>query len=232
MQTLGKILIVCFVISSFPVYSASGGGGGGGGYSSSSSSRSASTKSPENKAKKLYKKGLKYRDKARALEEKAAAAGSEKKAEKLIKKAMKEYDRAREKYEAAIDIKEDYFQALSSLGYVLRKTGEVDASLAAYNKSVGINPVYPEAIEYRAETYLQLGELDKVKEAYMELFADYPREYSDLLMKAMLKWKEDNTGNDSPEFAGFSQWISERKEVAENTARLDEPLPDFWENNS
>ncbi|MFT5132775.1 MAG: tetratricopeptide (TPR) repeat protein [Gammaproteobacteria bacterium] len=154
MRYLTALFLLLFIIGSQPAYSAAGGGGGGGGRASGSSQRSAAKMTPKQKAVVDYKKGIVYRDKAWKYEEQAAAAPDDKKKEKYIKKAQKEYKKAIKKYEAAIKKVPDFYQAHSSLGYALRKTGDIEGSLAAYDTSVKINPVYPEAIEYRAETHL------------------------------------------------------------------------------
>ncbi len=234
MRILTTLFLLCFLIDSQPVYSAGGGGGGasaGGGRASGSSLRSTPQKTPKQKAVSYYKKGIKYRDKAWNYEEKAALETNEKKTAKLFKKAQKEYKKAIKKYRAAIKKVPAFYQAHSSLGYALRKTGDIEGSLLAYNESVKINPVYPEAIEYRAETYLQLNRFEEVKKAYMELFEDYPREYSDQLMKAMAVWNEEYEQSSVEDAESFSKWFKERQEIANNTVSLNQPQVTDWQDN-
>lgn len=225
MRFLTGLFLLCFLVGSQPAFAA-GGGGGGGGFSSS---RSAPKKTPKQIAIDNYNKGLKHRDKAWKYEEKATAATKEKKREKLLKSAQKQYKKAIKRYNKAIDKRPEYFQAYSSLGYAMRKTGDIEGSLVAYNKSIEINPIYPEAIEYRAETYLRLNRFDDVKEAYMDLFTNYERKYADQLMEAMNKWLQQNGQASSEAANSFSQWIKEREEIARNTASLDQPQTSNWE---
>ena len=62
--------------------------------SGTSSMPPAPRKTPEQEAVDHYNAGLKYRDKAVALQKEAAQAGSEKERAKLEKKAQKEFEKA------------------------------------------------------------------------------------------------------------------------------------------
>lgn len=189
-----------------------------GGSSTSTSSATASVpKDPKMMAKDSYNRALKFRDKAWEYE--AKAAGSEGvQAEKYGKKANKEYEKAMAALKSAIGNDPSLYQAHSSLGYVLRKTGDYDASLAAYNRALEINPRYAEAIEYRAEAYLGLNRLAEAKDAYMELFRT-DRKRADELMEAMESWVQsrqaDAAGLDSSAIAEFSGWVAERSAMAD-----------------
>ena len=225
------LLFFCFLLATPTVYSAAGGGGGGGGTRGGghSSKASAASKSPMQLARANYAKGIKYRDKAWQYEEKAAALTDEKKIKKLEKKANKQYVKAIKYYRKAIENVPGFYQVHSSLGYALRKTGDIEASLTAYDKSIEINPVYPEAIEYRAETYLQMNRFEDVKTVYMELFEDLPREYADQLMEAMQKWDKQSDQVSTEGAQNFSTWIKERQEIANNTLSLHQTQSTNWD---
>jgi tetratricopeptide (TPR) repeat protein len=192
-----------------------------GGSSTSSSSTTASVpRDPQAIAKDSYNRALKYRDKAWEYEAKAAAAeGTDR--EKFMKKAGKEFEKALRALDTAVESDPRLYQAHSSRGYVLRKTGDYEESLAAYNRALEINPRYAEAIEYRAEAYLGLNRIAEAKEAYMELFRT-DRKRADELMEAMQGWVEareaDAAGVEASVLADFSGWVAERSGLADQTA--------------
>ena len=106
---------------------------------------------PADQAAEAYNRGLESRDKAWKLEEQAAASENAKERAKLEGKAQKEYAKAIRAFRSATESDPQMHQAFSSLGYALRKTGEYEESLAAYNQALDLEPGYTEAIEYRAE---------------------------------------------------------------------------------
>jgi tetratricopeptide (TPR) repeat protein len=180
-------------------------------------------KTPEQLAVEHYNRGLTYRDQAWKLEKKLEAATEEKQRTKLEKKIRNAYTRAAREFRDSIDNIPTMFQAHSSLGYALRKTGEFEDSLAAYDRALQLNPGYTEAIEYRAEAYLGLNRIEEAKQAYVTLFGN-DRERADELMAAMKKWLEhrrhDGGGVDSRTIASFEAWVAEREEIAKQTAAL------------
>ena len=189
-----------------------------GGSSTNTGSATASVPSdPKMMARDSYNRALKYRDKAWEYEAKARAAAENDRA-KLEKKAHKEYEKARKALQSAVGNDPELYQAHSSLGYVLRKVGDYDASLAAYNRALEINPRYTEAIEYRAEAYLGLNRIADAKDAYMELYRT-DRKRADELMTAMREWvaarTADAAGVDPALVAEFSGWVEERATLAE-----------------
>lgn len=224
------LLISLFVASGVLTVNAAGGGsmGGGGGFSSGSS---APRKTPEQLAISSYNRGLKYRDKAWKYEKKAAEADTDKKKQKYLKKAQGQYKKAIKKYKKAIDHKSTFYRAHSSLGYALRKMGDYDASLEAYDTALLFNPEYGEAIEYRAETYMVLNRLSDAKQAYMDLF-NSNRELADQLMDAMQKWIEENrSGNEglsAENVAEFAAWVNKRAEIAGNTISFNQNQEQGW----
>jgi tetratricopeptide (TPR) repeat protein len=212
------LLIIVGLGSSVPLARAAGGG-------------SVPATDPADQAGAAYNRGIESRDKAWELEEEAAAAGDAKQQAKLLEKAQKEYAKAIRAFRSATEADPKMYQAFSSLGFALRKTGQFEDSLAAYNQALEIEPGYSEAIEYRAEAYLGLNRLDEVREAYMQLFRE-DRERADELMTAMQRWVEqrqaDPAGLDAGQIEEFSAWVRDRAEVAGNTASLEESATRAW----
>ena len=170
---------------------------------------------PQQKAMAAYNDGLEHRNKAWKLEEEAAAADAAK-AEKKVLKARKAYDKAIQRYRDAVELMPDFHHAWSSLGYALRKTGDYQESLAAYDRALAIEPRYTEAIEYRGEAYLGLGRLEEAKGAYMQLF-QLDKERAAELMTAMKRFVEERRaepGELSEEAVEeFATWVEERSDL-------------------
>ncbi|MEE8137864.1 MAG: tetratricopeptide repeat protein [Thermoanaerobaculia bacterium] len=187
------------------------------------SSTPTPTRSPQDEAKAAYERGLRYRDKAWKLEEKAAASTDPKARGKLEGKVQKEFQRAVRAFRDATRSNPRMFQAFSSLGYALRRTGDYEASLEAYNRALELESRYAEAIEYRAEAYLGLNRLDDAKTAYLRLFRG-DRERADELMSAMKKWVERRRAEpgtlDRTTIDAFAAWVEERARISEQTASL------------
>lgn len=179
-------------------------------------------KTPQQQAVDFYKQGIKLRDKAWKREQRAEETDNAKKREKQLAKAQQHFKKAIKKYRSAIDQDPRLFQAHGSLGYALRKIGQNEDALAAYDRSLALNADYTEAIEYRAETYLALGRWQDTKDAYMVLFkADRPR--ADLLMSAMQTWSHaasDKHRSDSAEVTAFVSWITERVQLSDQSMDL------------
>ena len=169
-------LAVIWVLVAVPL-SASGASSS----SPSASSMSVPELTPEQLAIEYFNRGLKYRDKAWALEQKAAGSS---KSEKLLAKADKQWKNAVEAYNEALENEPSMHQALGSLGYANRKLGHYEEALRAYDRALELAPQYVEAIEYRAEAYLALNRLEEARAAYMELF-NLDRSVADTLMEAM-----------------------------------------------
>ena len=183
---------------------------------------------PEELAVEYYNRGLKLRDKAWELEEKAE--GSDK-AEALLKKADKQWKKAANAFEEAIANNPLLHQAHSSLGYAYRKLGRYEDSLGAYDRALELAPGYVEAIEYRAEAYLGLDRLEAAKDAYLELFR-LDREQAETLMTAMREWietrREDAGSVTSEAVEAFSQWVEERSEIASQVSMLTQSQGRSW----
>ncbi|HXV75715.1 MAG TPA: tetratricopeptide repeat protein [Candidatus Polarisedimenticolaceae bacterium] len=182
---------------------------------------------PEQLADQFYNEGLVYRDKAWKFEEELAAAAEADRA-KLEKRIEKNYTRAIASFEDALRNNPNLYQAASSLGYALRKTGEYDDALAAYDHALSIQPNYAEAIEYRAEAYLGLNRIDEAKESYLTLFgSDRPR--ADELLAAMQRWLAAPPQSvDGATVESFRAWVDERAEIAGNTAPVSQLGEKSW----
>lgn len=176
-------------------------------------------RSPQEVAIAYYNKGVAQRDKAWEAEKSATEAGEEGDG-KYTAKAQRAYKKAIKQYRMAIKKNPKFYQAYSSLGYALRKTGEFQESLDSYNTALDINPTYTEAVEYRAEAHLGLNMLEESKQAYMVLFQhDRPR--ADKLLAAMKTWvgqRQDDPGKVGREKVDkFTKWVKERAEIAKKT---------------
>lgn len=217
---LSTLTGLALVVAVVPAHAA-------GGSSAPPAVPSAPELTPEEQAIELYNDGLKARDKAWQLEEEHAAAPSE----KLAARIEKQFEKAAGKFEDAVAKNPLFYQAHSSLGYALRRLGRYEASLAAYNTALELEPNYTEAIEYRAEAYLGLNRIDEAKEAYLHLFrAD--RERAAELYEAMEGWladrRDDAAGLERATLDGFAAWLEERGKVADTTAMLYSPDALAW----
>jgi tetratricopeptide (TPR) repeat protein len=214
------------LVAAAPVARASGG---------SSAPRSTSTPSvsltPEEQAAQHYNRGLKMRDKAWSFEEKADKAGTDEERAKLEAKAQKQYAKSIEQFRTAIRLMPMAYQAYSSLGYGLRKTGDYSSSLEAYNRALTLKPGYAEAIEYRAEAYLGLNRIEDAKRAYVELFGSDRAKAAELLdaMKGWVQRRRDQPdGLQGAVVDDFAGWVSEREEIAGQTASVSQLKENGW----
>jgi len=187
---------------------------------------------PEQQATQSYNSGLKHQEKGDDLAKEAdAQAADPKKREKIESQARKEYEKAMKEFKAATEKDPKMFQAHSGLGYTLRKTGDYDAALAAYNQALELEPHYSPAIEYRAEAYLGLNRVDDAKSAYVTLFSG-DRKRADELQAAMKRWlekrRQDPQGVAPEAIEEFSKWMAQREEIAGRTSALTQPKDDRW----
>ncbi|MEM7280576.1 MAG: tetratricopeptide repeat protein [Pseudomonadota bacterium] len=216
-------LFVLILISSSVAAAPSGGSVAG-------SRAQPAQKSPEQIAAQNFKSGTKALVKAHKYEAKLKTETSEKNQKKLQKKMDKAFSAAAKKFGVAVKNDPGLFQAHSDLGYVLRRLGDYDKSLIAYNKALELNPNYGPAIEYRAEAYLGLGRLEEAKDAYMKLFGN-DRPLADKLLDAMMQWSNDTSQHPSSlnenELTEFSAWVDERMAIAKQTASLISPSTDW-----
>ena len=184
--------------------------------------------SPEQQAQRALKQGIRHRDRALKYEQKAADASSDKRRDKALKRVVKEWQKAIAKQRDALRHDPRSYQAASELGYALRKTGEFNKALGAYNYALEINPDFHQAVEYRAEALLALGQYKAVQEAYMALFRN-DRPLADQLMLAMDRWLVDSRVAElsDPE-ASFASWVEQRQKMAAMTQSLSSHPSRAW----
>ncbi len=230
-KRLGALLAMFVLLPGFALAAGGGSMGGSGIGGSSMGASPRRVKTPEEIAESRYNAGLKKRDKAWKYEAKAEKANSEKKRGKLEAKAQKQYGKAIKDFRKAVEKNPLLYQAYSSLGYALRRTGQYEAALQAYDEALYLQPAYAEAIEYRAEAYLGVNRLDDVKAAYVQLFR-LDRDRAGELMLAMqtfLERRENEPNGLAPDaLAEFASWVRERQEIAQQTARLSGAEPRRW----
>lgn len=215
---IAVVAALSFLVPAVPLFAA-----GGGAPSQPAPTNPVQPKTPEQIAQDHYRNGLRMRDRAWKLEEKAAETDDEAKHEKLLKRVEKQFEAAVREFQSAVRNDARMFQAWSSLGYAQRRLGNYEESLKAYNRSLEIEPGYTEAIEYRAEAYLNLGRLDEAKSAYMILF-NHDRERAEELLQAMQEWVETHRENPGDVSAStvddFAQWVDQRGQIAAQTSAL------------
>ena len=156
-----------------------------------------------------HKEGLRHRDAAWVYEEKMSGTEGEER-ESYARFIQDLYNRSLGEFAKATELDSTYYQAFSSLGYVKRKTGDMDGAMAAYNRALTLNPNYAEAIEYRAEAYLITGSVEKMKIAYGVLAA-LNRPHAARLLTFVTQWA-DGEGNDADMATSLRTWASEQKE--------------------
>ena len=103
-------------------------------------------------------------------------------------------------------------EAHGSLGYALRKLGDYEGALAAYDRALELDPDYAEALEYRAEAYLGLGRIQLAKAAWERLTA-LDRGRADELLAAMRSWiahQRAGGGVDARAVDELEGWVAER----------------------
>lgn len=132
---------------------------------SASSAKSAA----RTQAEAYYAEG--YKDVEKAKKDKAAGKAND---------AKKKFGKARGKFEEAVKLDPEYFEAWNMLGYSARQQGDLKASFAAYDKCLAIKPDYDEAHEYRGEAYLMSGQIDLAKQELAWLKAEGSDEAEEL----------------------------------------------------
>lgn len=159
-------------------------------------------------AEKHYKDGLRHRDAAWVYEEKMTGTKGEKERAAYAKFIQQTYKRAVVEFEKAIEQDSKFYQAYSSLGYVRRKTGDLQAALKAYDQALKLNPTYPEAIEYRAEAYFELGRIEEAQKAYT-LLVSLNKPHASRLLEFAEKWVVDQS--DVKVRTNVSEWTKEKR---------------------
>ncbi len=222
----GALALTFSIVFSHLVLAAGGGPVGGGSTAGPMEQKSSREIAIEN-----YNSGLKNRDKAWKLLEQARQEPDAKKATRLEGKVNKEFESAAGRFRKAIKAEPTFYQAHASLGYALRKLGNYKESIAAYNQSLTIKPDYTEAIEYRGEAYLAIGDLEATKGAYIRLMQlDRPR--ADELMAAFKSFIEHPPANvDQALLSAFRIWVDERIQLSMATRDLSDTPAQDWSPN-
>ena len=208
-----RLLSSLFTLVLAPAVFASGAG----------SVPSMNSRSPHDEAVQYYNSGERRLEKLTKMHEEMKAAGDPQKAADLQQKISKGLESAAADFQRATQNDPNLFQAYSELGFTLRKLGRYSESLDAYNKALSIEAGFSPAIEYRAEAYLGLNQLDDVKAAYTLLFAaDRPR--ADALMVSMKSWiierRANPSGLDAAKLDEFAKWADQRQTIAGQTSSL------------
>lgn len=177
--------------------------------------------SPKEMARAAYNDGLRAMKRADRAAANAARATDQRKKDKAVKQATEGYERARDEFVVAVQNVATMHEAWNGLGYSMRKLGNYDQALTAYDKALSLKPTYAEAIEYRAEAYLALDRVEDAKQAYLDLYAG-ERKFADQLLAAMKTWVETkrSAGADPATVDAFAQWVQERSQIAAQTASL------------
>jgi tetratricopeptide (TPR) repeat protein len=193
------------------------GGRSGAGPGDSSMQLEHKEDKPEIQAKKAYKTALKSLDKAKAY---TLQAQQEKNADKQIaaqQKATEAYSRALDWFTETLSNNSDMVEAWNGAGYAHLHIGAYGEALDDYNHDLKLNPTDMDAIANRAEACLQLGRLDDVQVAYLDLF-NHARERADQLMRSMQHWvserRTDPQGIKAADLDTFQRWIDEHLKAA------------------
>ncbi|MFI4891707.1 MAG: hypothetical protein ACHQIL_14360 [Steroidobacterales bacterium] len=172
---------------------------------------------PDIAAKKAYTAGVKSLDKAKSWAEQARQAPNADKKAKALEKASDAYYKALDQFTEALSNKGDMAEAWNGAGYVHLHIGAYREALDDYNHELQLRPDDMDAVANRAEACLQLGRLDDVRIAYMDLF-NHARDRADELMRDMQRWladrRDDPQGFRPADLEALQRWIDERLKPA------------------
>jgi tetratricopeptide (TPR) repeat protein len=229
MQTASSTKALLILVASLfaPTWLLASGGdtmGGGGGSSMGDREINVPTpRTPQEIARSAYNDGVRAVKQADKYD---AEALQEKRADRKVKamdRTKKQYEKARSYFAIAVDKQPTMHEAWNYVGYTSRKLGEAEKALLAYGEALRLQPDYAEAIEYRGVAYLALNRIDEAKEAYMTLLRG-DRKLAGQLMTEMQGWvaarRSDPAGVPAGQLDSFSQWVTERAAVAQQTASL------------
>jgi tetratricopeptide (TPR) repeat protein len=178
---------------------------------------------PEEQARGLYNDGVGYVKKADKADLAAASATDAGKRERGARDAHDRYASALGKFQQAVELDPQRYEAWNYVGYTSRKLGHYDDALSAYDRALALKPDYPDAIEYRGEAFLAVNRLDDAKKAYLDLFAGN-RALADKLLGAMKGWVAAQhaapAGDNAASVDELDKWIQERAQIAAQTAAL------------
>lgn len=196
---------------------------GAGGGPSPSPMPAPKQMTPEDQARNDYNAGVRLVEKADKLSADAMHQVDERKKTKALSKAGQGYAAAIKKFVHATQLQPSNYQAWNYVGYTSRKLGKYEDALAAYDRALSLKPDYAEAIEYRGHAYLGLNRLSEAKTAYLALFAGN-RQLAATLLTAMQAWVGEHRSNaggvDGATVESFASWVSERSNIASQTASL------------
>src|SRR5258707_13949085 len=165
-----------------------------------------------------YNDGMRYRDRAWAAEKELAATQDEGKRAKLQQAIRKSYEADIRSQRSALRDQPDFFQALTELGYALRKTGDYATALEMYDKALTLMPNYAEALEYRGEAYIGLNRVEDARAAYLTLYDGGDKVRAQALADAMQRWvvaRRSDAGGVAPgKIDELAKWLSQRSELA------------------
>jgi tetratricopeptide (TPR) repeat protein len=218
MRPISKLWLVCLASAAGPLALASGGG------TMPSMPRSTPrVATPEQQARDLYNDGVGYVKKADKADGEAARATDPGKKERAARDSHERYAAALGKFQQAVQLDPQRYEAWNYVGYSSRKLGRYDDALSAYDRALALKPGYPDAIEYRGEAYLAVNRLDDARNAYLELFAGN-RTLADKLLGAMKGWvatqRAAPAGDNAASVEELDKWIQERTQIAAQTAAL------------
>jgi len=183
----------------------------------------APSEKPDAAAKKAFTAGMKSLNKAKDLEAVAASAPNADKKANALEKVGDLYSRALDQFTEALSNKGDMVDAWDNVGYIHLRLGAYAEAVDDYNHVLVLKPELLEAIEHRAEAYLAVDRLDDAKIAYMDLYNHEPK-LADQLMQGMQKWLSDHRadahGMRPADVDAFGKWLSERDDIAKQTASL------------
>ena len=178
---------------------------------------------PEQQARDLYNDGVGYVKKADKADLEAAQASDAGRKERARRDAQDRYAGALGKFQQAVQLDPQRYEAWNYVGYTSRKLGHYDEALSAYDRALALKPGYPDAIEYRGEAYLALDRPDDAKKAYLDLFAGN-RALAAKLLTAMKGWvatqRAAPVSDNAARVDELDKWIQERSQIAAQTAAL------------
>ena len=213
-----QILSACVFISTLPATWAAGGA-----PMSVPQMSSSREESPQDKAKGLYNDGVHAVRKADRFQAASTQLTDAGKKSKALREAHDQYASALVKFEQAVNLDPRMHEAWNYVGYTNRKLGNYDIALAAYERTLALQPGYPEALEYRGEAYLAMSRIADAEQAYLDLFASN-RGLADKLLVAMRSWIDAQrmtaAGIDATAVNDLDKWVHERTQIAGQTASL------------
>ena len=197
------VMILLCAIAPFVLAAGTGGGGQSNRELQASASASAAA---------LYRSGLRYKHRAWQQEQHAGDASDPAERDRQLARSNRNFSRAADQVRKALAADENHAEAASELGYALRRTGRYEEAIDWYDHALRVNPDLLQAVEYRGEAYLETGELEAARGAYMSLFRGNA-DLADQMLAAMEAWTARNEGLE-PE---FSEWVVERRALRELT---------------